>query len=120
MVRVLPPYLKRQGKEAVLHARTVVRLGGRSLVAVRLETGRSHQIRVQMKNAGLPLASDSRYGSGRPGQQIALWGMRLSLAHPITGAAMVFIAPPPPDGEWADFKRELSGLQAVWPPIREA
>jgi 23S rRNA pseudouridine1911/1915/1917 synthase len=120
MVRVLPSYLKKQGKEAVLHAQTVVRLNGKSLVAVRLETGRSHQIRVQMKNAGLPLVGDNRYGSGRPGQQIALWGMRLSLAHPITGAAMVFIAPPPADGEWMDFRREISGLQSVWPPIREA
>ncbi len=116
MVRVVPKYM-RQGKEAVLHARVCARLDGQSLLAIRLETGRAHQIRVQLKNAGLPIFGDNRYGNGKPGQQIALWGMRLTLAHPITGQKMLFIAPPPEDGAFGKFKREIQGLQNIWPAI---
>ena len=43
-----------------------------TLVRVRLFTGRSHQIRVQLAHHGMPIWGDARYGSGRPGQQIAL------------------------------------------------
>ncbi len=118
-VRVLPPYLKLQGKEAILCGRTAARQDGRSLVLIRLETGRAHQIRVQMQNAGYPLLGDNRYGSGKPGQQIALWGMRLTLAHPITGQQMVFIAPPEIAGFWKDFEKELGALTSVWPQIRD-
>ncbi|MHC1787004.1 MAG: RluA family pseudouridine synthase [Christensenellales bacterium] len=116
LVRVVPGYL-RQGKEAVLHLRTIVRREGLSLCCVRLETGRAHQIRVQLANARLPLWGDNRYGQGKPGQQIALWGMRLSLAHPITGQQMVFMAPPPDSGIWGSFRRELAGLEAIWPDL---
>ncbi len=119
MVRVLPPYLKLQGKEAILCGRTVARQGDYSLVIIRLETGRAHQIRVQMQNSGHPLWGDNRYGSGKPGQQIALWGMRLTLMHPITGQQMVFIAPPEIGGMWKNFEKELGALEGVWPQIRE-
>ncbi len=116
LVRVVPSYL-RLGREAVLYAKTVRFLEGFSLVAVRLETGRAHQIRAQMAHAKHPLAGDRRYGSGDTGGQIALWGMRLGLSHPITGAAMVFIAPPPDTGFWTRFRRDIQGLQNVWPDI---
>lgn len=116
LVRVVPGYL-RQGKEAALHFRTIVRRQGLSLICVRLETGRAHQIRVQLAHAGLPLWGDNRYGQGRPGQQIALWGMRLSLAHPITSRQLVFMAPPPDSGIWQGFRRELAGLEAIWPDM---
>ena len=116
MVKVVPSYLH-QGKEAVLHLRTIVRREGLSLVCVRLETGRAHQIRVQMAAAKLPLWGDHRYGQGERGQQIALWGMRLKMLHPITGKQMVFLAPPPDSGIWQRFRRELTGLEAIWPDI---
>ncbi len=116
MVRVVPSYL-RQGKPAVLSYRCAGLKEESSLVAVKLETGRAHQIRVQMANAGLPLWGDNRYGKGRPGQQIALWGMRLSLLHPITGKQMVFVAPPPDSGAWGAWRKELEGLAAIWPQI---
>ncbi len=117
MVRVVPAYLK-QGKQAVLSYRCAGIKETQSLVAVKLETGRAHQIRVQMANAGLPLWGDNRYGQGKPGQQIALWGMRLSLLHPITAQQMVFVAPPADNvGIWSDWRKELEGLAAIWPQI---
>ncbi len=116
MVRVVPGYL-RQGKQAVLSYRCAGLKEDRSLVAIRLETGRAHQIRVQMAGAGLPLWGDNRYGRGTRGQQIALWGMRLSLLHPITGKQMVFVAPPPDSGVWGAWRKELEGLAAIWPQI---
>ena len=116
-VKVIPSYLKLQGKEAILHGRGVARRSGHSLVCIRLETGRAHQIRVQMQHAGHPLWGDNRYGNGKRGQQIALWGMRLTLNHPITGESMLFIAPPPEAAPWTAFTRELDGLEKAWPQI---
>ena len=66
MVTVLPSYLKLQGKEAVLHGRTVAHRDGLSLVAIQLETGRAHQIRVQMQHAGHPLSATARARSRSP------------------------------------------------------
>lgn len=120
MVRVLPPYLKLQGKEAILHGRTIARRQGLSLIAIQLETGRAHQIRVQMQHAGFPLWGDHRYGHGKRGQQIALWGMRLSFTHPTTKDQMMFIAPVPACEPWLLFERELKGLETVWPQIKPA
>ena len=84
----------REGKEAVLHGRTIAVREGTSLCALRLETGRKHQIRVQMSHAGAPLWGDNRYGSGIPGQQIALWGYKLTFVHPTTRKKMRFFAMP--------------------------
>ena len=116
MVRVVPSYL-RQGKQAQLSYRCVGRGETDSLLIARLQTGRAHQIRVQLANAGLPLWGDTRYGQGKPGQQIALWGMRLTLNHPITGKQMVFLAPPPNTGAWQAWQREIVGLESIWPDI---
>lgn len=118
MVRVIPDYLKAQGKEAVLHGRTIARKGGLSLVAIQLETGRAHQIRVQMQHAGHPLWGDNRYGNGKKGEQIALWGMRLSFTHPTTKEQMLFVAPVPETKPWLQFEKELKGLENVWPQIK--
>ena len=119
-VTVLPEYLKAQGKEAVLHGHTVERKNGLSLCVIRLETGRAHQIRAQMSHAGHPLWGDARYGDGKPGQQIALWGMRLSFNHPTEGRQMVFIAPAPKTGAFRSFATQLDTLENLWPTIREA
>ena len=62
----------RGAQEAVLHGTCIARRQGTALCAIRLETGRNHQIRVQMSHAGAPLWGDNRYGTGIPGQQIAL------------------------------------------------
>ena len=79
---------------AILHGRCIDRREGTALCALRLETGRKHQIRAQMSNIGAPLWGDNRYGEGIPGQQIALWGYRLSFRHPTTGEVMTFHSMP--------------------------
>ena len=117
-VTVLPAYLKLQGKEAILHGRTVARREGLSLVAIQLETGRAHQIRAQMQHHGFPLWGDNRYGNGKRGQQIALWGFRLAFTHPVSKEQMLFIAPTPEEKPWLLFERELRGLENVWPQIK--
>lgn len=117
MVSVVPEYLKAQGKLAILHGRTIAHKDGKSLVAIRLETGRAHQIRVQMMNAGFPLCGDNRYGNGKPGQQIALYGMRLTLEHPTQHHNMIFMAPVPDGAFFKPFEKELGGLEIAWPEI---
>ena len=107
-------------KLAILHGRCIDRRNGTALCAIRLETGRKHQIRTQMSNIGAPLWGDNRYGSGIPGQQIALWGMRLSFCHPVTKENMVFISPVPDAKPWLWFERELRGLETIWPQIKPA
>jgi len=84
----------RGAKIAILHGRCIARREGTALCGIRLETGRSHQIRVQMSNIGAPLWGDNRYGRGIPGQQIALWGYKLSFEHPITREKLVFHSMP--------------------------
>lgn len=119
-VSVLPSYRKAEGKEAILHGRTIARRDGLSLVAIQLETGRAHQIRVQMMHHGNPLWGDNRYGNGKRGQQIALWGFRLSFAHPISKEQLLFMAPTPDAKPWIFFERELRGLESIWPQIKPA
>ncbi len=117
VVSVVPDYLKSEGKLAILNGRTIATHGGHSLVVIRLETGRAHQIRVQMQNSGHPLLGDNRYGSGKPGQQIALYGMRLTLEHPTQHQKMIFAAPVPTTPFFKPFERELNALEASWVEI---
>ncbi len=88
---------------------------GLSLLRVKLYTGRSHQIRVQLAHAGLPLWGDARYGRGQPGEQIALWGAFLGLLHPTRGERLFFCAPPPAQAEpWRRF-----ALPDAFPELEE-
>ena len=81
---------------------------GLSLIRVKLFTGRSHQIRVQLAHPGMPIWGDARYGGGRPGQQIALWGAHLGLVHPTLKTPMHFDALPPRDAmPWSSFGGEI-------------
>jgi len=104
------------GKHAVTHYETIETFGYVSVVKCRLETGRTHQIRVHMKHIGHPLLNDARYG----GDQIlrgttsakyrqfvmncfeicprqALHARTLGFIHPETGESMFFSAPVPQD-----------------------
>ncbi len=89
-------------KLAILHGRCIARREGTALCAIRLETGRSHQIRVQMAEIGAPLWGDNRYGGGIPGQQIALFGYKLTFEHPVTHKIMTFHAMPE-GGVWSAY-----------------
>ncbi len=123
-VRVLPSHLKRQGKEAILFGQCVAENETQSLVAIRLQTGRAHQIRAQMAHFGHPLMGDARYNHEGQKGLIALWGMRLSFNHPVTGKALVFVCAPGrmpgdyPHSRFFDaFRRDLDALERSWPDI---
>lgn len=74
---------------------------GLSLVRVELETGRTHQIRVQFASRGLPLLGDGKYGSRENRCTCALWSCCLRL--PVDGAPRTFFAPPPQSFPWTAF-----------------
>lgn len=107
-------------RRAVTHAsrRALLAGGAASLVACTLETGRTHQIRVHLSEAGLPLLGDATYGRTprapalRPiaaalGRQ-ALHAAVLGFVHPITGVPLRFESPLPDD-----FARALRALEAI-------
>jgi 23S rRNA pseudouridine1911/1915/1917 synthase len=81
-------------KEAVLRFRALGRRDGRALLHVRLDTGRKHQIRVQLQRIGHPVVQDMRYGIDSPGEPIALWGAALRLIHPTKNTEMAFFSRP--------------------------
>jgi len=102
-----------RGRTAVTHWRVEERLGPASLIACRLETGRTHQIRVHLAHIGHPLLGDSVYGAGFKtkasrlsaatrtaldalGRQ-ALHAAILAFDHPITGESLAFESPLPDD-----------------------
>ena len=64
------------------------------LLHICLETGRKHQIRVQLAHSGHPIVQDMRYGKGVPGEPIALWGAVLRLTHPTQKETMTFYSHP--------------------------
>ena len=69
-------------------------------VQIRLETGRTHQIRVQFASRGLPLVGERKYSELDDPCEIALWSYRLAFAHPRTGARMEFVQEPAADYPW--------------------
>jgi 23S rRNA pseudouridine1911/1915/1917 synthase len=107
-----------RGRRAVTHLRTIERLHAASYVECRLMTGRTHQIRVHLADAGHALLGDPVYGGsiGDPrlrdvartlGRQ-ALHAAHLEFAHPMTGERLSFTTEPP-----EDFKRALAALRGA-------
>ena len=113
-----------KGKWAVTHYRVLERYGFITVVECRLETGRTHQIRVHMSSIGHPLFNDERYGGAEIRQgtiyakyrqfikncfelcpRQALHARTLGVTHPRTGERIWFESPLPPD---------MSGLIAKW------
>ena len=110
-------------REAVTHFRVRERFGVASYIELRLETGRTHQIRVHLRFAGHPILGDMMYGvtdfsrwvvgvavrrtlEGLEGQ--ALHAELLGLVHPRTGEKLLFEAPPTPD-----FQEALTELRTL-------
>lgn len=94
--------VRENGKHATTHFEVLERFGGYTFVACRLETGRTHQIRVHMTSIGHPLVGDAKYTSKKNPFAIAgqaLHSLTLTLAHPRSGEEMAFTAPLPADIE---------------------
>lgn len=81
---------RRGVKKALLSYKVISRKDGLSLVRVKLQTGRTHQIRVQFASRKMPLAGDRRYGSKSDSKIIALWSCRISFLHPSDKKIMTF------------------------------
>jgi 23S rRNA pseudouridine1911/1915/1917 synthase len=101
-----------RGKRAVTHAQTLERFGdGAALIACRLETGRTHQIRVHLSEHRAPLLGDPIYGGKAASQsslirRAALHALTLGFTHP-DGTPRLYHAPPPPD-----FTEALAALRS--------
>ena len=87
---------------ATLRYRVLKRKNGMSRVRIALETGRTHQIRVQFSSRGLPLVGDRKYSLLEDDCEIALWSYRLAFTHPRTGESLEFILEPPGNYPWTD------------------
>ncbi len=97
-----------KGRDATTHWKVLTRLKGHTHIQCRLETGRTHQIRVHLAHTGHPLLGDTVYGSSKPypgliGQ--CLHARRLSFSHPVTGENIQVEAPLP---NW--FEKVLTKL----------
>lgn len=96
--------VNQEGKEARLSYEKISSKDNLSLVKVNLETGRSHQIRVQFSHHGYPLYGDQKYNkNSRPGEQIALWATKLTFKHPITKEEISFTCDYPNKYPWNIF-----------------
>ena len=94
--------VRENGKPATTHFEVLERFGDYTYAACRLETGRTHQIRVHMASIGHPLVGDPKYTAKKNPFAIvgqALHSLTLSLTHPRTEAKMIFTAPLPTDME---------------------
>lgn len=100
-----------KGRRAVTNYRVLGRQHGFSLIECRLETGRTHQIRVHLSETNHPVVGDALYGKGRAPAKLtpaqgaalrhlkrqALHAYRLGFVHPRTGETLTFVSPLPPD-----------------------
>jgi 23S rRNA pseudouridine1911/1915/1917 synthase len=102
-----------EGRRAVTHFRTLERFPAASLVAARLETGRTHQIRVHFSAAGHPVLGDRVYGAREAEHEAPrqmLHARTLGFPHPVTGRRIAVEAPLP-----EDFREALGALKRKRP-----
>ena len=85
------------GRPAVTHFEVVREAAAHTMLRVRLETGRTHQIRVHLKAIGHPVYADPLYGEPVPGQRLWLHAESLAFVHPVTGKALEFESQIPVD-----------------------
>jgi len=117
---VAPQTLDRpiQGKRAVTHVGVIERLAGATLVSARLETGRSHQIRLHLAGIGHPVAGDSQHGGEAArtfvprAPRLALHAAVLGFTHPATGERVRFERAEPADlAAWIERLRAPAPAQ---------
>ncbi|HEY7141558.1 MAG TPA: RNA pseudouridine synthase, partial [Methylomirabilota bacterium] len=117
-----PPPRGGRARVAITHYRVLERRGDVTRVALRLGTGRRHQIRVQLAKLGHPVVGDARHGARRdPLRRLCLHATRLAFRHPDTGAPVQLDSAPPV--AFADLGRPMERRSAPPPPpvpVREA
>lgn len=95
---------KRKGaKTAVLHYEVLETIGDLSLIKIKLETGRTHQIRVQFSSRQMPLVGDEKYGGAADKCNIALFSHKIAFKHPKTKKDMLFSLLPSATFPWNKF-----------------
>lgn len=96
---------KKNSKKAVLSYRLLGSSDRYHLIEVKLETGRKHQIRVQLSAIGCPIKGDLKYGDKRsnPDGSISLMARRVRFVHPVSGETIDVSAPLPSDPLWQAF-----------------
>ena len=95
----------KNGKLCILNYKKLDFKDNMSLVEIKLETGRSHQIRVQMSHNGNPLYGDQKYNkNAKVGEQLALFAKRLEFDHPTTKEHLIFELPLPDREPFKKFK----------------
>lgn len=97
----------KHGKKSVLRYTVLEETDQNALVHISLETGRSHQIRVQFASRGLPLMYDQRYNPHHGKGQIALFAFRLTFPHPTLKKNIVVSLDKPDYDPWNRFKTQL-------------
>ncbi len=117
MVYVCPPSVQ-GAKFAELEYQVVETKDDLAMADVRLHTGRSHQIRVQMSAIGTPVFGDMRYGGEKARKgYLALWAYYLSFTHPVSKERMVFrVQPPKENNPWQLFDTERA-IRIIKPSI---
>lgn len=115
--------LPRRGRQAITHWKVVEEFDGLTLLAVTLETGRTHQVRVHLSSTGHPVTGDAVYGAGKRKKEISSLVVRnalkeigrpllhaefLQFTHPESQARVEFTVPPP-----EDFMRILQALRTA-------
>ena len=106
---------KRKGvKDAKLSYAVLEQTQGRSLIHVKLHTGRTHQIRVQFASRACPLVGDGRYGAGGFGGELGLWSYSLGFVHPVSGVPMYFSHRPPHTALWDSFAEKHLQTEHIW------
>ncbi len=101
----LTPQATDGAKFASLDYRVLEEAGELSLVQIKLHTGRSHQIRVQMAGISHPVYGDMRYGGEKAVKgKLALWAYSLGFTHPVTKERLLFLCEPPrSETPWKKF-----------------
>lgn len=102
------PMSEKGAKKAELIYKVLDDNGKESLLEVKILTGRSHQIRLQLSNIGFPLVGDVKYGKAKGSTtKLGLWAGRLAFDHPTTKDRMVFVACPDETvSPWNKFNME--------------
>tara|TARA_X000001036_G_C20123543_1_gene580282 strand:+ start:90 stop:410 length:321 start_codon:yes stop_codon:yes gene_type:complete len=102
---------KKPGKDAITHFEVVQRLKNATELKLRLETGRTHQIRIHLSHIGCPIMGDPVYGepksSSQKAERMMLHANQLELDHPTTGQRMAVSAPLP--SQYTTIRSKLAG-----------